>query len=90
MLTKWVKILVKSKSQNLCVRYSQKAFGHAKKPATDALIFPSKRVIQTTAEETGCLICNKIANKIIETSITFQSKTEDVEFEKVIKIPKEM
>ena len=90
MLTKWVKILVKSKSQNLYVRYSQKAFDHAKKLATDALKFPSKRVIQTTAEETGCLICNKIANKIIETSITFQSKTEDVEFEKAIKIPKEM
>ena len=82
--------MVKSKSQSLGGRYSQKALDHAKKLATDPLKFTSKRVIQTTTEETGCLICNKIANKIIETSRTFPSKTKDVEFEKAIKIPKEM
>ena len=42
----------------------QKLLGHVKKSAADALKTSSKRVIQKTAEATGDLIGNKIANRI--------------------------
>ena len=42
----------------------QKLLDEAKKFATDALKTASKRAIQKTAETTGDLICNEIANKI--------------------------
>ena len=42
----------------------QKLLDEAKKIATDALKTASKRAIQKTAETTGDLICNEIANKI--------------------------
>ena len=44
-----------------CTR--QKLLYHAKQSATDAFKTASKRAIQKTAEATGCLIGNKIANK---------------------------
>ena len=46
----------------------QKLLGHVKKSAADALKTSSKRVIQKTAEATGDLIGNKIANRIIKVS----------------------
>ena len=45
-------------------KYSQKLLDHAKESATDALKASSKRFILKTAEATGDLIDNKIANKI--------------------------
>ena len=42
----------------------QKRLDHAKQSAIDALKTSSKRVIQKTAEATGDLIDNKIANRI--------------------------
>ena len=45
-------------------KYSQKLLDHAKESATDALKTSSKRVTQKTAEATGDLIDNKVANKI--------------------------
>ena len=45
-------------------KYIQKLLDSAKKSATDAIKTASKRVIQKTAEATGDLICNKIADKI--------------------------
>ena len=42
----------------------QKLLDEAKKIATDALKTASKRAIQKTAETTGDLICNEIANEI--------------------------
>ena len=43
---------------------SQKLLNHGKQSATDALRNTSKKVIQKTAESTGDLIGNKIANRI--------------------------
>ena len=50
--------------KNVSGKYSQKLLDHAKKFATDALKTSSKQVIQKTAEATGDLIGNKIANRI--------------------------
>ena len=44
-------------------KYSQKLLDHPKQSATDALKTSSKSVIQKTAEATGDLIGNKIADK---------------------------
>ena len=46
----------------------QTRLDHTKKSATDALKTSSERVIQKTAEATGDLIYNKIANKITRVS----------------------
>ena len=51
-------------SKNLSGTFSQKCLDHAKQPETDALKTTSKRVIQKTAEATGALIGNKIADII--------------------------
>ena len=45
-------------------KYGQNLIDHAKKSATDAFKIASKRAIQKTAEATGDLIANKIAEKI--------------------------
>ena len=52
-------------------KYGQKLVDTAKKSATDAIKTVSKRAIQKTAEATGDLIGNKIADKI--TSISKKS-----------------
>ena len=49
---------------NLSSKYSQKRIDHVKHSSTDALKTVSKREIQKTAEATGDLIGNKIADKI--------------------------
>ena len=51
-------------AKNLSNKYSRKLIDTAKKTATDALKTTSKRAIQNTAEATGDLIDNKIADKI--------------------------
>ena len=53
----------------------KKILVHAKKSATDALKTSSKRVIPKTAEATGHLIGNKIANKITEVSKNLQQNS---------------
>ena len=53
-------------------KYSQKLLYHAKQSATIAVKTSSKRDIQKTAEATGDLIRNKIANKITKVSKTSQ------------------
>ena len=53
---------------NLSSKYSQKLLYSAKKSTTDALKTASKRVIQKTAEATGNLSVNKIADKITKKS----------------------
>ena len=50
--------------QNLSGKYSQKLLDHTKQSATDAFTTVWKRPIQKTAEATGDLIDNKIADKI--------------------------
>ena len=49
---------------HLSNKYSQKLFDTAKKFATDAIKTASNRAIQKTAEATGDLTGNKIADKI--------------------------
>ena len=49
-------------------KYGQKLLDSAKKSTTDAIKTPSKRAIQKTAEATGDLIGNKIADKITSVS----------------------
>ena len=45
-------------------KYGQKLLDSTKKSTTDAIETTSKRAVQKTAEETGDLIGNKIADKI--------------------------
>ena len=64
-------------------KYSQKLLDHTKQSA-------SKRVIQNTAEATGDLVGNKIANKIMEVSKNSQhNNSEKVTNEHDKEIPKE-
>ena len=67
----------KNMSKILSGKYSLKLLDHAKKSATDALKTSSKRVIQKTAEATGDLICNKIANRIIKVSKNLQQNNSE-------------
>ena len=46
----------------------RKVFDHAKKSPTNVFKTSSERVIQKTAEATGDLIDNKIANRITKAS----------------------
>ena len=55
----------KNMGKSLSNKYGQKHLDSAKKPTTDAIKTVSKRVIQKTAEATGDLIGNKIADKIM-------------------------
>ena len=56
--------------KNLSGKYRQKLLDHAKQSATDPLKTASKIQIHKTAEATGNLIGNKIADKIINVSRT--------------------
>ena len=56
-------------AKNMNNKYSQKLLDSAKKSATDAIKTTSKRAIQKTAEATGDLIYNKIADKITSTKM---------------------
>ena len=58
----------KSIGKNWSNAYSQKLLDCAKKSTTDAIKTASKRAIQKTAEATGDLIGNKIADKIMSVS----------------------
>ena len=52
----------KNMGKSLSNKYGQKLLNSAKKSTTDAIKTASKRVIQKTAEATGDLIGNKIAD----------------------------
>ena len=54
----------KNIGKSLSSKYGQKLFDSAKKSTTDEIKRTLKRAIQKTAEETGDLIDNKIADKI--------------------------
>ena len=57
-------------SKNVSSQYSQKLLHHAKQSAANALKTASKRAIQKTAEATGDLIGNEIADKTTRGSKT--------------------
>ena len=70
----------KNMGKSLSSKYGQKLLDSAKKSTTDAIKTASKRAIPKTAEATGDLIGNKIADKI--TSISKKSSNnnnDDVE-----------
>ena len=54
----------KNMGKNLSNKYGQKLLDSAKKSTTDAIKTVSKRAIQKTAQTTGDLMSNKIADKI--------------------------
>ena len=54
----------KNMGESLSNKYGQKLLDSTKKSTTDAIKTESKRAIQKTAEATGDLIGNKIADKI--------------------------
>ena len=58
----------KNIGKRLSNKYGQKLLDSAKKSTTDAIKTASKRAIQKTAEATGDLISNKIADKITSLS----------------------
>ena len=60
LLKTWVKVLV--------INMAKKLFDSAKKSTTDAIKTASKGAILNTAEATGDLIGNKIADKITSVS----------------------
>ena len=64
-------------SKTLSGKYNQKLLDHAKQSTTDALKTTSKRAIQKTAEVTGDLIGNKIAEKITKVSRTSPQNSSD-------------
>ena len=60
--------------KSLSNKYVQKLLDSAKKSTTDVIKTASKRAIQKTAEATGGLIDNKIADKITSVSTELHSK----------------
>ena len=62
-------------ARNIVNKYGQKLSDTARKSATDAIKTASKRAIQKTAEATGDLFGNKIADKITGTSKKIFKKT---------------
>ena len=58
----------KNMGKILSNRYGQKLLHSAKKSTRDGMKTPSKRTIQKTAEATGDLIGNEIADKITSVS----------------------
>ena len=54
----------KNMGKNLRNKYGKKLLDSAKKSTTDAIKIAPKRAIQKTAEATGNLIGNKIADKM--------------------------
>ena len=60
--------------KSLSKKYGQKLLDIANKSTTDALKTASKRAIQKTAEATGDLMGNKIADKI--TSVSKKKSTK--------------
>ena len=55
-------------ARSMSNKYGKKLVDTAKKSAIDAIKTASKRAIQKTAEATGDLVGNKIADKIISVS----------------------
>ena len=64
----------KNMGKTLSNKYGPKLLDSAKKTTTDAIKTAQKRAIQKTAEATGDLIGNKIADKIISVSKIFSKE----------------
>ena len=78
----------KNISKNVSGKYRQKLLRNAKESAID--VFETSSVIQKTAEATGNLIGNTIANKIMKVSrSSVQNNSEAITNEYDKEIPKE-
>ena len=66
-------------ARSMSNKYGQKLVHTVKKSATDEIKTTSKRAIQKTAEATGGLIGNKIADKIASVSKKKSNNDDDVE-----------
>ena len=76
-------------SKNQIGKYSQRLLDRAKQSATDAFKTASKRAIKKTAEATGDLIDNKIADRITKVLINLRKiNSETVTSENDKEIPK--
>ena len=69
----------KNMGKSLSNKYDQKLIDSAKRSTTDAIKIASKKVIQKTAEATGDLIGNKIADKITSISKKPTNNNDGVE-----------
>ena len=82
------KYIVKNIKENLSSQYSKKRLDHTKQSARDALKTVSKTAIQKTAEVTGNLFGNKIADRVTKVLISSpHNNSKTVTNDK--KIPKE-
>ena len=84
----------KNRGKNVSSKYDQKVLDSAKKSTADAIKIVSKKAIQKTAEATGDLIGNEIADKITDISKNFlmelhSKKLQNNEVNDEIEIPKE-
>ena len=61
-------LFAKDMGKRLSNKYGQKRLDSAKKSTTDTIKTASERAVQKTAEATGDLIGNKIADKITSVS----------------------
>ena len=75
-------------AKSMSSKYTQKPVDSAKTYTTDAIKFASKREIQKTAEATGDLIGNKMADKIANVSKKAPKELHPKNEDK-IEIPKE-
>ena len=67
--------MITNKIQDSCIHLNP--MNYAKQSATDALKTTSKRATRKTAEMTGDLICNKIADKITKVLRTSPQNTPE-------------
>ena len=67
----------KNMGESLSSKYGQKLLDSDKKSTTDVIKTASKRAIQKTAEATGDLIGNKIADKITSISKKSSNNNDD-------------
>ena len=72
-------------SKTLSSKCNQKLFDHDKQSATDALKVASKRSIQKTAEASGDLIGNKVADRIIKVSKTSPQNNSETNEAEILK-----
>ena len=75
----------KNISKSLHGKYSQKLLDHVKQSATDALKTSWKRVIPKTADATGGVIGNKIADKITRIRKTSPKSNSEKNEEEILR-----
>ena len=80
----WVENIGKNSSKSLSSKYSQKFLDNAKQFAAEALKTSSKIAIQETAEASGDLIGNKIADRITKVSTTSPKNNSETNEEKIL------